>query len=541
MGINFDGLNPEMKAKLEKVVDDKRITKQEFDSLTPEEQAALTSALGGVAPTDKTDVILKTVKKAQPKEAQKPQEEEKGFFGKAWDWVKDNAAGVAVGVGAVAAGAVAVATGLVTAPVALTVGAGLLLMGGLTSCSSDEPTPIGGMDVDIDNNIGVTINQNSSIADIIKYLDNMNLQLGNLANILAQIQKDTNLLNAGMEKIFMALVQMGVKIDDLYNMMDLKGDQIIKLLVQNNENQEEILNAISKGNDDIKAMLTQILNAVKAGNEIGVNNGKILNEILNALKNPDNSSNDTVIALLKQILDKITNLTVNGGDSDPKTQQLLMDILKAIQNMHGDMNVGFQAILDKMDKLSDGAKADLSAILDAIQKNTEKVEQGNQTAKENQAILQRILDMLGKIMPLLEGLGDKGDTIINLIKDITTGSTGGTVNIDLSKIEEMLAALLEQSKKNGNTLDEINSKLDIVAVSVEGVKLSLDKLTNLTAEFKAEVSAKLDAILDKIGSGKCDCNVSLEIIIQRLDTIIEKLKNDSNHEGILDDLDNLLG
>ena len=58
-----------------------------------------------------------------------------------------------------------------------------------------------------------------------------------------------------------------------------------------------------------------------------------------------------------------------------------------------------------------------------------------------------------------------------------------------------------------------------------------------------ETKSILLAILAKIPAG-CNCeHVDLTVILEKLDIIIQNIQNNpgGNHEGILDDLDDLLG
>ena len=136
---------------------------------------------------------------------------------------------------------------------------------------------------------------------------------------------------------------------------------------------------------------------------------------------------------------------------------------------------------------------------------------------------------MAELISKVDQLGGKADSILDAIGNISLD-----VNVDLSTIERMLADILAQSKANGNVLTSIEGKMNLLAITLEGIKTQLEVNE---ADNKA-ILAKLDQILAKIPE-KCNCNANLEVIIGKLDKIIENLKNGNNHEGVLDDLDDL--
>jgi hypothetical protein len=111
----------------------------------------------------------------------------------------------------------------------------------------------------------------------------------------------------------------------------------------------------------------------------------------------------------------------------------------------------------------------------------------------------------------------------------------------LYDIKDILKDLLAQSKKNGEVLTDIDSKLSLISVTLNRLLTVVQSL----GKGHEQLLAKLNEILAKIPDG-CNCgNIDLTVIINKLDQLIEAVKNnsndDKNHEGILEDLDDLLG
>ena len=265
-----------------------------------------------------------------------------------------------------------------------------------------------------------------------------------------------------------------------------KADNIINTIVKN----EDLLVVISKNNEEIKNLLAQINAKVEAGNEIGANNGEILKAILAKL-NTLGDNDAAKIDLLKQILAKVTEDVQNDKDMNAETMNVLNQILAKINN------------------IGDKSAIAIEKLLVAINANTE-------VAKDSQKVLVEILARL-------DDFKGKADHIIELLEQIVSGGSGGSV--DLSKVLKLLEKILAQEEKNGGVLDEISGKIDKFRASIEA------KFETATGDVKA----LLQAILDKIPpEHECDHSAIIEILLE-----IKAVIGNKNHEGILDDLGDL--
>lgn len=395
-----------------------------------------------------------------------------------------NLVGAAAGLGAVGVIGLA-AAGVITGPLALglVAGAGLLA---LTSCSKET---------NVAQIVDIKI-QTLTIEELIPYFKK---QQNSNEEIIALMKEN----NRKQSDILQVLIGMGGKMDE-----------IIKIL----GNHTDLLVEISHNNDDIKGLLMQINAKVAQGVEIGANNNKLLQEILSKLsKLGDND--EAKIDLLKQILAKVTESVEHEKDTDAKTLDLLQAILAKIDTMNANQKAFFEAVLAKLGKMDEKGQAALEALLKAIQNNTttitttieglgnkgkasldailKAINEGNTIAKGSQEVLVEILAHLGK-------LGDKADTIIELLQKIVEGGGSGGSTVDLTKVLEKLDAILNQEKVNGNVLVEIR-----------------DKIEKSSVEFK-EI---LLAILDKIPpEHQCDHSEIIEILLLIVDEF-------NKHEG----------
>ena len=282
-----------------------------------------------------------------------------------------------------------------------------------------------------------------------------------------------------------------------------KMDEIIKIL----GNHTDLLVEISHNNDDIKGLLMQINAKVAQGVEIGANNNKLLQEILSKLsKLGDND--EAKIDLLKQILAKVTESVEHEKDTDAKTLDLLQAILAKIDTMNANQKAFFEAVLAKLGKMDEKGQAALEALLKAIQNNTttitttieglgnkgkasldailKAINEGNTIAKGSQEVLVEILAHLGK-------LGEKADTIIELLQKIVEGGGSGGSTVDLTKVLEKLDAILNQEKANGNVLVEIRNKIE--SSSVEFKKILLAILDKIPHEHQCDHSEIIEILL----------------------------------------------
>lgn len=629
--VDFSKLNPDRAKEIINALKDGKINANEAKQLglTAQEAEALNKAFSSGEAQIGDFVLVNKGKskdgKMQYSETQKkqaPKEEEQSWWDKTVAFAKDNAGALVSGALVVGGGALCL-TGVGSGFGAAMIAAGAAM--GLASCSSEDDIPI---PPEINNNNNVTINL--SIDD---------------QQALIEAFKE------GIDALLKKIDELGLKIDTY-------GDQIIKLLTQNNsylkgiaeelKNQGEQQDEIIKILTNINSTCDTIKELIEATNEnITVNGESIkgqLTEILNAIKNGQAGSTEQLNIYMEQLkellktlieqqgdqieIDKDSNLTLNEilakldkmeGTTGDKLEALL-EILKNIESIGNDINNKLDVIIGKFDqefpdntdikaslerieqylkennektdvtnnlltellnKYQSGglSQEDLQKLLDAIAANGDKIDVTNQLlTKYGEETAVQLANILAAIKNINVGGGGSGAdiealldkvlakmdentaAIIDAIGNIKPG-TGGTV--DLSSLEKMLAELLELTGKNNNILTDINGKMDVLNLTTKSIEEKLEAEFGKNDERYTNICNLLEAIKNQGGSGGAGFDDSkllekLDKILNKLDDILAAIKDHKvtvdvtgkvecncncggNHEGILGDLEDILG
>ncbi len=376
----------------------------------------------------------------------------------------------------------------------------------------------------------------------------------------------------------------------IFNKVQESIDQNHEMTEKTHELLWMIMDKIDNLNSDMKAGILAVLKHVDNASQANIN---LLIKLINRVDQMDSGDKESTKVLL-DILAKIEASIESNKEMDAKTQALLQSILENIQNFNGDlktavdkilakmdqisaenkillgdilnnvqnfnadMKTGFAAVIENMDKMSaenraffnkvlakldnmdDNAKAGLAMLIKQMAENNTLTEMQLNKLKQIMDKLDRAheddlkfhnqsIALLSELLSKIDKLGSKADAILDAIGNISLD-----VNVDLSTIEKMLADILAQSKANGDVLTSIESKLNLVAITLEGIKTQIE----VQGGDNKAILAKLDQILAKIPD-KCNCDVKLQVIIEKLDNIIEEIKKGNKHEGILDDLEDM--
>lgn len=318
-----------------------------------------------------------------------------------------------------------------------------------------------------------------------------------------------------------------------------ENKQNIMLLIESVKNLDSsIANAFAKlfakmdnvGQDGQK-LLNEILNQVVNSNNINAKNGEILAAILEAMGDVNvNGNNPEAMELLKNIWNTLQAHMKQDHAMDEKTHSLLGDILASIKDFNAETTVLLKEILAKSDDLG---KEQL-ALLQVIVKNQEKLQaQGKDATNKileainnNTEVAKGTHVLVAEILNKMDKLGAKGDEIIDAIANISVGD-----NVDLSTIESMLADILAQEKANGDLLSSSDAKLSLVLVSLEGIKNAIKDGDQATCEM-------IQKVIDNMPES-CKCDAKLEVIINKLQEIIDNTKNDESIKGDISDLEDM--
>ena len=394
MGINFDGVNPESKAKFEQILQDGIITVDEVKSLSPEEQQDLSRLLGGVELPKEGEIKLFS---EPPETPQKP-----GLFKRVTNWFKDKdvptGKKVLAGLGTVAAAAATVAgvcyapalvaklatSAIASHPGAAAAVAGLAGVGVLaSSCGKlEDPTTIN-INNEHNNYIGVNIkidvDENTDYNQLIEAVQNA------VNEIKANQDKNTEEMNKKLDGILQAIIKNGVSLDNIIRLINdgyIKSENMFNIILKAIEDGKAVT---ADGLETLKELIMEN-NKIAQGTQDAVNNmqiklGEDHAEILKALKN-GNLQLDQVITLLNAIDVKETDQTV-ALNIIGTTLNAIYDKIKGVEGYSEE----FKTLLLKiLAKIPDACKCNpknlqviidkLNEILDAIKKEPEGNHEG---------------------------------------------------------------------------------------------------------------------------------------------------------------------
>ena len=370
-----------------------------------------------------------------------------------------------------------------------------------------------------------------------------NAKLDNLANAIKNLNID---MNSGIDK--------------LADKLNMSTNQLIAVMKQLGYRQEQIT----------KMTAAEILAAIKENTAETKKNGEIMLVGFNNLEGIIKDYGAKGEAFAKDVLNYIAavgfEMNRNFGNliAEVKAGRVSLDEIKAlIAAMNKNIEQNGEAAKDNTDKILNYIAAvgfemnrNFTAILNAINnggKGTEKIE----------ALLEKVLEKQDQNM-------NKIDTNCKAIIEAMSNIKVDGGKIDLSSIEAMLKDLLAQSKKNGNTLSSIDGKLNVIQITQQAILDKINAEAHKGDQRYERADAFMTEVLDKLGkqsdAGKYDDTKLLEalkglsnLIDNKTDKLLDAIKDHDvkvtvdvtgkvkcecncgqNHEGILDDINNIL-
>ena len=416
-----------------------------------------------------------------------------------------------VGIAGLAYAAAEAGVAAVTSKVAQRAAAVFMAMG-LTSCSGDD---LGGK-TEINQNVNITITQNSSLEDAI--------------DALLQGQEVTNAI---LQKILEREIENGATAKEI---LDLCGgnakmlSKILEAMTENNNLLAEVKNSINSGTENIMNALVDIKGSVDTLTELVKAFPQYtsqLNEIINGIKTGNKTMSE-----MKGLIAELLKKTVANGD----TQVNILNKLTEIENSNksdGEKLAAMLKLLAEMKLTLDGIAGDLKThfkndakVNGYLEKILEETKKNNTKADETNALLQ-------KLYTLVEKLGSKGDAmgkeILNYI-----AAVGFEMNGNFSKLIDAV--------NNGNVkLDNITALLQKINANVvkngeDGKKLG-DEILNYIAAVGFEMNGNFSKLLDAVNKG----NVKLDNITALLEKInANVVKNGENGKKLGDEILNYI-
>ena len=370
--------------------------------------------------------------------------------------------------------------------------------------------------------------------------------------------------NAKLDNLATAITRLNIDmnsgIDNLANKLNMSTNQLIAVMKQLGYRQEQIT----------KMTAAEILAAIKENTAETKKNGEIMLVGFNNLEGIIKDYGAKGEAFAKDVLNYIAavgfEMNRNFGNliAEVKAGRVSLDEIKAlIAAMNKNIEQNGEAAKDNTDKILNYIAAvgfemnrNFTAILNAINnggKGTEKIE----------ALLEKVLEKQDQNM-------NKIDTNCKAIIEAMSNIKVDGGKIDLSSIEAMLKDLLAQSKKNGNTLSSIDGKLNVIQITQQAILDKINAEAHKGDQRYERADAFMTEVLDKLGkqsdAGKYDDTKLLEalkglsnLIDNKTDKLLDAIKDrdvkvtvdvtgkvkcecncGQNHEGILDDINNIL-
>ena len=416
-----------------------------------------------------------------------------------------------VGIAGLAYAVAEAGVAAVTSKVAQRAAAVFMAMG-LTSCSGDD----WGSKTEINQNVNITITQNSSLEDAI--------------DALLQGQEVTNAI---LQKILEREIENGATAKEI---LDLCGgnakmlSKILEAMTENNNLLAEVKNSINSGTENIMNALVDIKGSVDTLTELVKAFPQYtsqLNEIINGIKTGNKTMSE-----MKGLIAELLKKTVANGD----TQVNILNKLTEIENSNksdGEKLAAMLKLLAEMKLTLDGIAGDLKThfkndakVNGYLEKILEETKKNNTKADETNALLQ-------KLYTLVEKLGSKGDAmgkeILNYI-----AAVGFEMNGNFSKLIDAV--------NNGNVkLDDITALLQKINANVvkngeNGKKLG-DEILNYIAAVGFEMNGNFSKLIDAVNKG----NVKIDSVIALLEKInANVVKNGENGKKLGDEILNYI-
>lgn len=413
-------------------------------------------------------------------------------------------------------------------------------------------------------------NQGEQQDEIIKILTNINSTCDTIKELIEATNENitvngesikgqlTEILNAIKNGQAGSTEQLNIYMEQLKELLktliEQQGDQI-EIDKDSNLTLNEILAKLDKmegtTGEKLEALLEILKNIESIGNDINNKLDVIIGKFENAF--PDNSD-------IKASLERIEQYLKENNEKTDVTNNLLTELLNKYQS--GGLS-----------------QEDLQKLLDAIAANGDKIDVTNQLlTKYGEETAVQLANILAAIKNINVGGGGSGADIEALLDKVLTKmdentaaiidaignikpGTGGTV--DLSSLEKMLAELLELTGKNNNILTDINGKMDVLNLTTKSIEEKLEAEFGKNDERYTNICNLLEAIKNQGGSGGAGFDDSkllekLDKILNKLDDILAAIKDHKvtvdvtgkvecncncggNHEGILGDLEDILG
>jgi len=367
----------------------------------------------------------------------------------------------------------------------------------------------------LDQIVKVLQDQNTSIADIVALLKQNEVDNATIIEALKQNNVDNKAILEALGQLLENDSEASKKLDEIIKLMN-KG------LVLNKETQDAVYKVI--------AMLGDI--------QLGNGGGEVTVDLTKVEK------------MLEAILDAVTKLPNNNPDNENlnKAIQNLTDLVEKFMKQEFDMG-------EKTQKLIETFMANFANFVEKDSANNEKL---YELVSRISVTVQEFIENEAKMDKEDQELARK---ILNAINNLTLGGSGGdvTVEVDLSKLEALLAILVEQTGDTGQKVNDINAKLseilDAILKGNDATNAGFDELRKLimennqialgTQDMVAKLGDKLNSLGENIVATINKLAEGLDVDLEEIKAMLAAIKNytDENGKHLLEIKDqlNLIG
>ena len=447
----------------------------------------------------------------------------------------------------------------------------------LASCTPEEPP------INISQITEITITPNSSLEEAIQALI-AGQEITN--NLLAQILEREIQNGATLEeikelvgenswiltKLVDSMTENNQLLTDIRDSITSGTEDVLSAIISL-QNSVDVLTALVAENPDYKEDLQAILDAINSGNESLTQvmsmvtnlfaqlqaNGEIQADILAKLDEIQNSNISDAEKLNKMLellasidskLDVIVDQINQAFNNDKDVQAALEKLTQLVEEGNAKADITNQMLAKLLEMMENGvSKEDIKAIIEAISKNGDKIDDVNsflnKIQNQNLEFQQKVLDMVAKygdvVFKLLEtaqGSDAKLDAIAQLLAKIQNRDEKFQQNV-LKVLEDLgtssttvLNEILASIGNNGDKLNDIAQLLAKIDSNVEKYgeegKVLGQKILEAINKFGADISGKLTQILNVANSGSDTGKAVMEL----LNKVLEKLDSmDSNRKA----------
>lgn len=375
------------------------------------------------------------------------------------------------------------------------VGAGLALASlvGMSSCSETNQI----VDINLDKLFEYIDSINEKLDKIIEKMDN------NYVGLLEKLQdilEQQKINEANQDKFRKQLIDLMTQyhlensqfmqgILDILNNNSLTAEQRYQKIM---EMMQQIVDQLGKL-DGIQESIDNLEQTITVGND------KVSNLIKEAILEFKEGK-----ITLKELNQMIAEWIVNSDLQNKEVIEKMNEILKAIEN--GQLTD--KAALDKIAALLETISADVKDIVAQLKALASLVESGDKQLSQD------IQNLTNKYE---QGNADLNSTLVAILEKAEQQCTNGSTII--SQIEQLKELIANGQMGSTEALESIKDILNTINTNIETANKKIDDVIAALGKLDSNLSAKLDALINKYDQGQ----ISMEQLVEQI--LAESIKS----------------